>query len=577
MIRLSRVTPAEVLIETRLPISILGARWDRQRMGQRLPYSHRLIEELSESVDVAFDASAQQLLADYSNWSLAHTAGVDLDLPVPDDLTGCWRHQREAFWRAAWALCADPASPAQSRPIGGYVLALDMGTGKTKVALSLIRSLRVDRVLVVCPNKVAPVWPLQIDRHQPDLFDEFDVRNLVEFSSTEKRLKSMADLGPRGIVILNYEAFVSKAMRDRILSMPWDMMVLDEGHRIKSPSGVISRFFNLLGTQVPARIALTGTPMPHSPADIFALLRCIDYSLFPATFTAFKSRYCILGGFQCRQVVRFQNLEELSDLFGRVSFQVQADDVLDLPEEQHILQPVTLAPATRAVYDRLDKELVAWVNTESAPIVAANAMTKITALQQITSGYARDLTGAIVALGDEKAQVLAELFEDLAPDEPVVVFARYHHDLDNIHRVAEETKRQSAELSGRANNLAEWQAGHATVLAAQIQAAKEGIDLTRARYAVYFSHSFSYGDFAQSQRRTRRPGQTRKCIYYHLIAEDSVDGKIWRALERKRDVAEYVIELIRAIGAGVDPVEARTAASGTGGEGAASGDLAARR
>ena len=81
------------------------------------------------------------------------------------------------------------------------------------------------------------------------------------------------------------------------------------------------------------------------------------------------------------------------------------------------------------------------------------------------------------------------------------------------------------------------------VAGVQIQAGGVGIDLTRARYAVYYSLGHSLTDYLQSRRRVHRPGQTRTTTYFHLIAEDTVDQQVYQALASKQDVVEFIMNL----------------------------------
>ena len=85
------------------------------------------------------------------------------------------------------------------------------------------------------------------------------------------------------------------------------------------------------------------------------------------------------------------------------------------------------------------------------------------------------------------------------------------------------------------------QAGKATVLAVQIQSGGTGIDLTRARYCVYLSAGYSLGDYEQSLARVHRPGQSRSVHYYHLVAQGTVDEKVYEALRNRKQVVESVL------------------------------------
>jgi hypothetical protein len=146
-------------------------------------------------------------------------------------------------------------------------------------------------------------------------------------------------------------------------------------------------------------------------------------------------------------------------------------------------------------------------------------------------------------LGGEKELTLTDVLEELPEEEPVVVFCRFRADLDAVRRVCAALWRDWREISGSDHaGLGEWQQGQGTVLIAQIQAGSVGVDLTRARYAVYYSIGFSLAEYEQSLARLRRPGQKAgSVIYTHLVATKTVDVAIRQAIQKRRDLVEYVL------------------------------------
>ena len=135
--------------------------------------------------------------------------------------------------------------------------------------------------------------------------------------------------------------------------------------------------------------------------------------------------------------------------------------------------------------------------------------------------------------------------EDIGAEEPVVVFCRFHGDLDAVHDACKTVGYASLELSGRRDELARWQSGEAQVLAVQISSGGVGVDLTRARYSIYYSLSFSLGEYDQALSRVHRPGQTRSVEHIHLVARQTVDEKILRALEKRAEVIQAILAEIK--------------------------------
>ena len=104
---------------------------------------------------------------------------------------------------------------------------------------------------------------------------------------------------------------------------------------------------------------------------------------------------------------------------------------------------------------------------------------------------------------------------------------------------------ESLELSGRRDELKRWQEGEAQVLAVQIQAGGEGVDFTRARYSIFYSVGYQLGKYEQAKARVHRPGQTRPVQHIHLVARNTVDVKIMRALERRAEIVEAILAEIK--------------------------------
>jgi len=417
----------------------------------------------------------------------------------------------------------------------GSMLAMDMGTGKSRVIVDLIAQKGYQKILILAPlSVVGNVWPGEFRKHAPGLLRALALGSKPIKSRQETAQKAL-QTGQPTAVILNYDAVWRKPFGDWAMAQPWDLLVMDESHRIKAPGGVASRYCSRLSDRVGHRVALTGTPMAHSPLDIYAQYRALDKSIYGTSFTRFRSRYAVMGGFNRMQVVGFQREAELRNLFYSRAYRVESDDVLDLPPTLSINLMCELGKQGQRLYTEMQEEFIADV--EGGQITASNALSRLLRLQQITSGYGRLEDGSDVEVDTAKAKVLEDTLHDIG-SQPVVVFTRFIHDLDVVHRVAEKLGIPSHEVSGRRKDLAEWTEG---VLAVQIQAGGLGLDLTLARYAIYYSLGFSLGDYSQSMARLHRPGQTHPVEYIHLLASDTIDETVMEALARREEVIDHIL------------------------------------
>lgn len=414
----------------------------------------------------------------------------------------------------------------------------------------------IRKTLICAPTSVVPVWPRQFQIHAGS---PVRVINLDEAKSVKARRqlaeKTLKDYPNDKVALilgygsLSYAGKTGQELRDWLLAQMWDLVVSDELHALKTAGSTRSKFFGHLRSRARRRLGLTGTPCPHSPMDIYGQFRFLDPTLFGTSFSRFKARYAITqplpnGPPGASQVIGFRLQDEMAAIMSKITFEARTEDVLDLPEATHMERFVELSDEEWRVYRNLEKNFIAEVR--EGLITAANAMVKLLRLAQVTGGFARDEHDTSHRVGSSKENELSDVLEGIG-HEPVVVFCRFHEDLDAVRRVGEEQGRQVRELSGRVNDVAKtggkWEEGD--LLATQIQAGGLGVDLTLARYCVFFSIGYSLGEYEQALARVRRPGQTRNVTYIHLIARDTVDVTIYEAIQKKKDAVSAVLDQLK--------------------------------
>ena len=512
--------------------AVPGARWDKLRRAWSYPatiHSARNLDATFQQDMPVWSTEAKALLTDGAviDHAAAHKTTDDLP-PIPKTKLTPWLHQLRAY------------HVAKSLP--ACLLALDMGTGKTKVAIDLIINEGWPLTVILCPRSVVAVWPGEFLKHAAvdvAVLCLLDGTVTVRSAQVLKAWALQCALKKPLVVVLNYDAAWRAPMDTTLLGLPVVAVILDESHRIKSPSGRASLFCARLGEHARKRICLTGTPMPHSPLDIYGQMRFLDKGVFGTSFSLFRARYAIMGGYGNHQVFGYQREEELRQKMYALTYRVKADEVQNLPETLDIVKPCLLSPKGRALYDQLKRDFT--ISLEAGEVTTTNALTRLLRLQQITSGHLHTDDGAYEVVDTAKKEALFDLLEGLPSDEPVIIFTRFTHDLRVVHEVCADLKRHSLELSGRVNGLAPWQQGAAPILGVQIQSGGVGVDLTRACHVVYYSLGYSLGDYEQSRKRVHRPGQARTVRYYHLVAEGTVDHDVYRALEQRQNVIETLL------------------------------------
>lgn len=433
-----------------------------------------------------------------------------------------WKHQADAL--------------ARFEELPGFGLFADMGTGKTRVPIEWHNRHRPARTLVATVTSAVWVWEGEFAKygagHQKVVLLNGPIKERVALVKEHVNC-------PGVVFVTNWEGTVYEPFRSLLQRIPWDLVVADEAHKLKKPSGRTSRLFGSLKAE--KRIALTGTPLADKPVDAWALYRFIDKRVFQPTFAKFKLEYVNEIRVPFPKVVGYRNLDDYAARIWSVASRVKAGDVLDLPP---VLPPqwraAPLDERSRRAYESMNKELVAEIPPEGEAI-AANVLARLRKLHQIANGFVLDPTGKVISVAPTRMEVLRDILEPL--DEPVVVFANYREDFARIKAITSQLGRRYGEISGKSKDVGPGGTfpENVDVLAVHPKSGGSGLNLTRARVAVYYSIDFPLQDFEQSKARIHRPGQTRATQYVFIFAPNTIDETIIRALEDKRDTIQAAL------------------------------------
>lgn len=440
----------------------------------------------------------------------------------PSATTEPWPHQCEGFWFAAHRHAS--------------LLAFGMRCGKTYTAKMLIDYWQCTRVLVICPQKVIPVWPEDFEKHGGRRYRFLELGSGNTAKDAARLAEALVDPSPL-VVVVNYDSVWRGKLALPMLRVFWDCVIGDEAHRFKSAGSAISKFGIKLTHASKRRLMLTGTPYPNGLIDIFGLARATDPSVFGYSVVGFRANYCVMDK-DNKFITAYKNLPDLQRKYFSFTYQVDRA-VLHLPPQIHSRATFELCASARKAYRELENEFITEV--EEGKITTENALTKCIHLQRLTGGYAETEDGELVHMDTGKAGLLEEVLSELDESEPVVVFCRFHHDIDSALSVAEGLGRKALELSGRRNELKEWQNGEAAVLVVQIQSGKEGVNMSRASHAVFYSLGWSLGEYDQACARFEMSGKTKSTSYTHLVAKGTIDEQIYDALESKRSIVNAIM------------------------------------
>jgi len=467
---------------------------------------------------------------------------------------------KQAGWKDAEPI--EPM-PIKTKPFQHQVLAyniamqlpvaallMEQGTGKSLVSLAVAgrRFLRGEakRLLVVAPSSVVPVWPREFETHADFPFEVQAIQGAVPKRGESLRSWTVAQ-DRLQVAITNYE--VTWRMIDALAAWRPDMIICDESQRIKTPSARQSKAMHQLGRLAKYRMILTGTPVTQGPLDLYSQYRFLDPGIFGNSYYAFRARYAIMGGYERRQVVGYQNLPELIKKAHSIAYRVTKAEALDLPEQIDQIRYCELEPKATGLYWQLAKQSIAELSEEKV-VTATNVLAKLLRLSQVAGGFIGDGEGGIQQVSTAKIRLLDEVLGDLLEaGKKVVIFARFLPEIAAIRKLLDGKKVNYAWITGeveqelRGEEVRRFQEEPIyKVFVAQIQTAGLGITLTAADTAIFYSLDYSFANYDQAKARIHRISQRNACTYIHLLAKDTVDEKVLATLQGKKSVADEVVD-----------------------------------
>jgi SNF2 family DNA or RNA helicase len=411
------------------------------------------------------------------------------------------------------------------------------------------------RVLIVAPTSVVAVWPKEFADYAAF---PYTIRTLL--GTRERRLKELNDLvrfpyQHLKVAVINYEAARGDEVFEALRNYNADLIVADESQRIKTHDAAQSKAMHQLGDKARYKLILSGTPVQNEAVDIFSQYRFLDPTIFGMNFYAFRGRYCVMGGFNRKQIVQYRDLDALIKKEHSIAYRVTKEEALDLPEQTFENRYITLSKKERNIYDKLRRDSFAELDG-GGTITATTVLTKLLRLQQFTGGFLVEDDAAkpqLVSRG--KLDALADILQDYVVEgkKKLVIFARFIPEVMEIIKLANDIAGkhgiQTVAIYGdikkelRGDIVQQFQTDPATmVFVGQIDTAGTGITLTAADTCVYYSENFNYATYEQSLSRIHRIGQRHPCTYIHLVAEKTVDELILKSLAAKEDLAKTIVD-----------------------------------
>ena len=418
---------------------------------------------------------------------------------------------------------------------------LEMGLGKSVISLTAIKSLleseTVCKVLVIAPLRVArDTWPMEITK-----WDHLKGIGYAVAVGTEAERKA-AILRNEPVTIINREN-VDWLINKSGLPFDFDMVVIDELSSFKSYGA--KRFKALIKVRpfIKRIVGLTGTPSSNGLMDLWAEFRILDFGKRLGRYiTRYRLSYFEPDKRNAQMVFSYKPLPGAEDaIYEKISditISMKSVDYLDMPECIINEVPVFMSPAEQSVYDDFREDMVIKLKNEE--IDAANAAVLSGKLLQMANGAVYDETGHAHLIHDRKLDGLEDLIEG-ANGKPVLVAYWYNHDLQRIK------ERFSVREIKTSQDIKDWNNGNIPVAVIHPASAGHGLNIQfGGSTIIWFGLTWSLELYQQTNARLWRQGQKSTVVIHHIIAKDTIDEDVMKALRKKEKIQSALIDSVKA-------------------------------
>jgi SWI/SNF-related matrix-associated actin-dependent regulator 1 of chromatin subfamily A len=405
-----------------------------------------------------------------------------------------------------------------------FILADDMGVGKTCSTIIAALETNTKKILVVCPASLKINWQRE--------FNIYTNRSI--FIAEGKKFSTEHD-----IVIVNYDILknfydIKNPSDSPIGQTNFDLIILDEAHMVSNSQAARTKIINSFTKKAKYLWLLTGTPMTNRPINYYNLLNLIE-SPVAQNWMAYAIRYC--QGFQFRagnrkiwNVTGASNLEELRERTSKQILRRLKEDVLDLPDK--IITPVYLRTSSKE-YKDLMGEYYEWLENKKEE--SSSLTVQFSKLMKVRK-----------VIANEKVKETIEFAQNIIDQgKKVIIFTNFTDTLQLIHN---HFGKESVYLDGSCNKVQRQYAvdqfqenEKIKVFVGNLKAAGVGLTLTSAEVVIMNDLSFVPAEHAQAEDRAYRYGQKNNVLVYYPVFINTIEGTIYDILNKKKKIIGTVM------------------------------------
>jgi len=415
----------------------------------------------------------------------------------------------------------------------GGCLADDMGLGKTLQSLAIVLNRACDGPsLVVAPTSVSTNWLSEVSRFTPTL--------VIKQLTGKDRAKTIKGLGKFDLLITTYTLLQQEI--DTLSAIHWQTIILDEAQAIKNAATKRSQAAMSLNGSF--KLITTGTPIENHLGELWNLFNFINPGLL-GSHHQFNERYAI-------PIERFNNRDarlQLKKLIRPFILRRIKSQVLEeLPPRTEVTLDVEMSPDEMHFYEALRQNaldiLERSVESRGRHL---QILTEIMKLRQACCNPR--LISRDSGISSSKLEIFASIISELiASRHKALVFSQFIGHLDIIREHLDSQNISYQYLDGstssrhRKERVEAFQAGEGDLFLISLKAGGLGLNLTAADYVIHMDPWWNPAVEDQASDRAHRIGQTRPVTIYRLVCKNTIEEKIVKLHQEKRDLADSLLE-----------------------------------
>lgn len=417
----------------------------------------------------------------------------------------------------------------------------DMGLGKTYAGSEKLMDLGAKVNLVVCQKSKIDDWLNHFkENYSIIVFDLTKEGRIEGFMHWNEGTQSEFIRVDKCVGIINYDLLWR---RPELLKLKDFTLLLDESSLIQNETAKRSKF--ILKMQPKNVILLSGTPTGGKYEKLWSQMHLLGWPITKKMYwnQFVNVEYLDTVGRSIPIVTGYKNVQRLKRKMNMYGCQfLKTDDVFDLPAQN--FQKIKVDSSKE--YRKFKKDRVVTVHTgvfdvlinhdwegksysDLHELVGDTTLTKMLCERMLCGAYSK-----------EKLKAFTDLLE--STEDRLIVFYNFTSELDRMKGVCDSVKRSYSVVNGKMKDLSAYDTKSDSVTFLQYQAGAMGLNLQKACRMVFFTLPLSSELYEQAKKRIHRIGQEQPCFYYQLICKGSIEEKILRTLEMRKDYTEKLFE-----------------------------------